>query len=239
MNNINDMFTKVELERTSDTIILKAKISPEYYTQILKAFFSYTKVVEDSLNGKKRYISDIGTFSYYQLGYGQITKFNGHITEIGENSEELTIVVAEENNNKLNEKDEETIANIYETAKSNAQIDIYFKTTLKRAEKFLNYMETSLFDEKQIDILEEKYEKPKKMSFFQKIIKKDENDTINEDSSKEDKINDFVKEEQSNEINESESENLKDTNDTNDFENTKQKNKFTDLIKKIPFKIKK
>lgn len=237
MNNINDMFTKVELERTSDTIILKAKISPEYYSQILKAFFSYTKVLEDSLNGKKRYISDIGTFSYYQLGYGQITKFNGHITEIGENSEELTIVVAEENNNKLNEKDEDTIASIYETAKSNAQIDIYFKTTLKRAEKFLNYMETSLFDEKQIDILEERYEKPKKISFFQKIIKKDENDTINEDLIKEDTINNFVKEEEhSNEINELEVENLE---DTHDFENTKQKNKITDLIKKIPFKIKK
>ncbi len=239
MNNINDMFTKVELERTSDTIILKAKISPEYYSQILKAFFSYTKVIEDSLNGKKRYISDIGTFSYYQLGYGQITKFNGHITEIGENSEELTIVVTEENNNKSNDKEDDTIASIYETAKANAQIDIYFKTTLKRAEKFLNYMETSLFDEKQIDILEERYEKPKKMSFFQKVMKKDEDNITNEEilnSDNTDNTDNFIKEDQIIENNESE---LEDLEDNQDFEKIKQKNKIFDFIKKIPLKIKK
>ena len=194
MKNINDILNKVELERNSDKITLKAKISPEFYGQILKAFFSYTGIIEDTLNGKKRYISDIGTFSYYQLGYGHITKFNGQIVEIGENSEEFSIVVTEENNIKTNEKDEDSIANIYENAKSGAQIDIYMKTSIKKAEKFLNYMETSLFDNVNLINEDEEHEKEKhsfsaKNLFKKNNIKKEIEEHVEESTVEEEKTN--------------------------------------------------
>ncbi|MEG0872833.1 MAG: hypothetical protein RSD14_04815 [Clostridia bacterium] len=147
MKDINDIFNKVEVERQADNIVLKAKISPQFYDEILNAFFSYTGVIEDTLNGKKKYISDIGAFSYYQLSYGQISRFNGQISE-KQDDVESTIIVKEEEREGSKTKSPESLASIYEDAKSNNFIDIYVASTLTKAEKFFNYMDTSLFDGK-------------------------------------------------------------------------------------------
>jgi hypothetical protein len=183
MKNINEILSKVELERISDKIILKAKISPQFYGEILKAFFSYTKIIEDTLNGKKGYTSDIGTFSYYQLGYGQITKFNGQIIEKNENDEDYTIIVKDEETTKPKGNNEGLFANIYEDAKSNNLIDIYLNTSVERAEKFLNYMDTSIFEETVIKLEEENLETQKnifkKNIFKKKSVESDNNETKN------------------------------------------------------------
>lgn len=183
MKNINEILSKVELERISDKIILKAKISPQFYGEILNAFFSYTKIIEDTLNGKKRYTSDIGAFSYYQLGYGQITRFNGQIIEKNENEEDYTIIVKDEETTKPKGNNEGIFANIYEDSKANNLIDIYLNTSVERAEKFLNYMDTSIFEETVIKLEEENFETQKnifkKNIFKKKSVESDSNETEN------------------------------------------------------------
>lgn len=154
MENINDVLNGVELEREEDRIILIANIASDYYNRVLNAFFKYTSIVEDTLNGKKRYVSDLGTFSYFQLAYGEISKFNGQLQEKADDGKDNIIVVKEEVIEDKKEKKtapastEEVVSEVYRDLKANTVITLSINSDIDSTEKFLNYMGTSLFDSK-------------------------------------------------------------------------------------------